>query len=76
MFNTDKSIKKILGHPLSKTKSTTPISSFSAGWNMRSPSFSNMKKKVKEVKNLAKGSVFFPFTQPTVKNPITNKVIK
>lgn len=34
-----------------------------------------MDEKIKGVLNLAKGSVFFPFTQPTVKSP-TGKIIK
>jgi len=81
MYDIDKSIKRMLGKSSSKVKPTTPISSFSANWNMRSPSFSlkhktfNMGKKVKQVQNLAKGSVFFPFTQPTVRSP-TGRMIK
>jgi len=35
-----------------------------------------IQNKSNELLNLAKGSVFFPFTQPTVKNPSTGRTIK
>lgn len=34
-----------------------------------------MRKKVNELKELAVGSVFFPFTEPKVKSPLTGKYV-
>lgn len=44
---------------------------------VRKPTFGSQKllKKVSNLTNLAKGSVFFPFTQPTVKSP-TGRIIQ
>jgi len=35
----------------------------------------DIKKKVKELTELATGSIFFPFTEPRVISPISGKVI-
>ena len=34
-----------------------------------------MRKKVDDLKELAVGSVFFPFTEPRVKSPVTGKYV-
>lgn len=34
-----------------------------------------MEKKIKQVMDLATGSVFFPFTEPTVYNPVTGRKV-
>lgn len=38
--------------------------------------FYSSRKKQKDLLNLAKGSVFFPFTQPTVVNPFSGRKIQ
>jgi len=35
----------------------------------------NVKKKTKDMLNLAKDSIFFPFTEPTVQSPVTGKKV-
>ena len=34
-----------------------------------------VKDKIDQLMNLAKGSIFFPFTEPDVKNPVTSKKV-
>lgn len=73
MYNFDKSIKKMLGKARS-TNYTPPKTSFLSVSDKRSSPF--FKQKTKNLLGLAKGSIFFPFTQPTVKHPISGHVIK
>jgi len=35
----------------------------------------DVKKKTKDVLNLATGSIFFPFTEPDVRSPVTGKKV-
>jgi len=64
-MNIDKQLKKILG---AHSKRTTPN-------NMAGGARRPLFNKSKGLLNLAKGSIFFPFTSPTVKSP-TGRLIK
>jgi len=35
----------------------------------------DIKKKTKDILNLARESIFFPFTEPDVRSPITGKKV-
>jgi len=35
----------------------------------------DVKEKIASLRELAKGSIFFPFTEPKVKSPVTGKQV-
>ena len=79
MFSIDKSIKKILGGT-SRSRTPQPL----VGVRQHSPKFSSKQvavhnfdailKKQANLLKQAKASVFFPFTQPTVRSPTGKKI--
>ena len=81
-MNFDNQIKKILGNKSQKSNNTLfsskpPISLFSKmpnGSSIKAFSF-DIGQKTTNTLNLAKGGVFFSFTQPTVRSP-TGNIIK
>ena len=72
MWDIDKSITKALKNQ--SFSKLTPKTNLALG-RKRPASFS-MKSKINYLTTLARGGVFFPLTQPTVRNPVSGRVIK
>lgn len=66
MFDIDKSLKKML-NPRTSSILTPPKNSLVR--SAKTSSAFSIKKKKSELLNLAKGSIFFPFTSPSVRSP-------
>ena len=76
MSNIDTSLRKML----SKSYRNTPKKNLTSGLPPRMSAFSKGKtvglaKKTSELVGLAKGSVFFPFTEPNVFSPISGRQV-
>lgn len=72
MFKIDESISKIIGKKKPFLSNTPNI----VAPGVVKPSGFDFPKKIANLQQVATGSVFFPFTQPTVQHPASGRVIQ